>query len=207
MVWKSRSAGGFSSILGELPCSAIQLPAAISFWKSSGFLSFMVCGSRRQYFVFAPHQAFAFPHLYPFPVLTGVVIWPGTQQDYKIKKTPFQVSLLWCIEYGSLSASRNFLMEILRIPFLCGWDVKLSTGWSEKIEPQGDFPPAVLPSQAVPGKYFRPHLVNRRRFQPACCFTAGKSDAGRNLLQPVTGFTSVQRMQTKLTPIFSKGCF
>ena len=63
-----------------------------------------------------------------------------------------------------------------------------------------------LPFQAVPGKYFRPHLVNRRRFQPACCFTAGKSDARRNLLQPVTGFTSVQRMQTKLTPIFSNGC-
>ena len=47
-------------ILGELPYSAIQLPAAISIWESSGFLSFMVCGSRRQYFVFAPHQAFAF---------------------------------------------------------------------------------------------------------------------------------------------------
>ena len=57
-------------------------------------------------------------------------------------------SLLWCIEYGHLSASRNILMEILRIPFLCGWDVKLSIGWSEKVEPQGDFPPAVLPSQA-----------------------------------------------------------
>ena len=58
----------------------------------------------------------------------------------------------------------------------------------------------------LPSKYFRPHLVNRRRFQPACCFTAGKSDARRNLLQPVTEFTSVQRMQTKLTPIFSNGC-
>ena len=57
----------------------------------------------------------------------------------------------------------------------------------------------------LPSKYFRPHLVNRRRFQPACCFTAGKSDARRNLLQPVTEFTSVQRMQTKLTPISSKG--
>ena len=62
----------------------------------------------------------------------------------------------------------------------------------------------ILPG--LPSKYFRPQLVNRRRFQPACCFTAGKSDAGRNLLQPVTGFTSVQRMQTKLTPISSKGC-
>ena len=86
------------------------------------------------------------------------------------------------------------------------WEVKLSIWWSEKVERQGDFPPAFLPSQAVPGKYFRPHLVNRRRFQPACCFTAGKSDARRNLLQPVTEFTSVQRMQTKLTPISSNGC-
>ena len=67
-------------------------------------------------------------------------------------------------------------------------------------------PREAVSSQAVPGKYFRPHLVNRRRFQPACCFTAGKSDARRNLLQPVTEFTSVQRMQTKLTPISSKGC-
>ena len=151
-----------------------------------------------------------------------------------------------CIEYGSLSASRNILWEILRISFFCGWDVKLSIGWSEKVEPQGDFPlflvsfliqqfncqpqfpygnppdflfyglktysfqrmnpREAVSSQAVPGKYFRPHLVNRRRFQPACCFTAGKSDARRNLLQPVTEFTSVQRMQTKLTPIFSNGC-
>ena len=76
---------------------------------------------------------------------------------------------------------------------------------SENVKPQGDFPPAVLSFQAVPGKYFRPHLVNRRRFQPACCFTAGKSDARRNLLQPVTEFTSVQRMQTKLTPISANG--
>ena len=30
--------------------------------------------------------------LYPFPVLTGVVIWPGSYQDCQIKKTPFQVS-------------------------------------------------------------------------------------------------------------------
>ena len=65
-------------------------------------------------------------------------------------------SLLSGTEYGRLSASRNFLMEILQIPFLCGWDVKLSTGWSEKIEPQGDFPPAVLPSQDFPASTFGP---------------------------------------------------
>ena len=66
--------------------------------------------------------------LYPFPVLTGVVIWPGSYQDCQIKKTPFQVSLykpkeirlakkslLSVTEYGHLSASRNILMEILRI--------------------------------------------------------------------------------------------
>ena len=40
--------------------SVIQLPAAISIWESSGFHSSVGCSSRRQYFVFAPHQAFAF---------------------------------------------------------------------------------------------------------------------------------------------------
>ena len=99
--------------------------------------------------------------LYPLSLLSNMVIWPGSYQDYQIKKTPFQVSLykpkeirlakkslLRGTEYGRLSANRNFLMEILRISFFCGWDVKLSIGWSEKVEPQGDFPPAVLPSQA-----------------------------------------------------------
>ena len=99
--------------------------------------------------------------LYPLSLLSNMVIWPGSYQDGQIKKTPFQVSLsepkeirlakkslLRGTEYGRLSANRNFLMEILRISFFCGWDVKLSIGWSEKVEPQGDFPPAVLPSQA-----------------------------------------------------------
>ena len=49
-------------------------------------------------------------------------------------------SLLSGTEYGRLSASRNFNMGILRISFFCGWDVKLPIGWSEKVEPQGDFP-------------------------------------------------------------------
>ena len=48
------------SLFSEAQNMDIYLPAAISLRKSSGFLSFMVCGSRRQYFVFAPHQAFAF---------------------------------------------------------------------------------------------------------------------------------------------------
>ena len=61
------------------------------------------------------------------------------------------------------------------------------------------YPPGFL------SKYFRPHLVNLRRFQPACCFTAGKSGTRRNRLQPATGFSSVQRMQTKLTPISLNG--
>ena len=42
----------------NFPYSAIQLPAAISIWESPGFHSSVGCGSRRQYFVFAPHQAF-----------------------------------------------------------------------------------------------------------------------------------------------------
>ena len=105
-------------------------------------------------------------------------------------------SLLWCIEYGHLSASRNILMEILRISCFTVWKHTASREWTSGS--------CTLPG--LPSKYFRPHWVNRRRFQPACCFTAGKSDARRNLLQPVTEFTSVQRMQTKLTPISSKGC-
>ena len=47
-----------SHLCDEFPYSAIQLPAAISIWESSGFHSSVGCGSRRQYFVFAPHQAF-----------------------------------------------------------------------------------------------------------------------------------------------------
>ena len=83
--------------------------------------------------------------LYPLSLLSNMVIWPGSYQDYQIKKTPFQVSLykpkeirlakkslLSGTEYGPLSASRNIFREILRIPFLCGWDVKLSIGWSKK---------------------------------------------------------------------------
>ena len=45
------------TVLGVSFYSAIQLPAAISIWESSGFHSSVGCGSRRQYFVFAPHQA------------------------------------------------------------------------------------------------------------------------------------------------------
>ena len=48
------------SLFSEAQNMDIYLPAAISLRKSSGFHSSVVCGSRRQYFVFAPHQAFAF---------------------------------------------------------------------------------------------------------------------------------------------------
>ena len=126
--------------------------------------------------------------LYPLSLLSNMVIWPGSYQDYQIKKTPFQVSLykpkeirlakkslLSGTEYGPLSASRNIFREILRIPFLCGWDVKLSIGWSEKVEPQGDFPPAVLPSRQVlsapVGKCCRLSNISRLRKLSLCSLT------------------------------------
>ena len=141
----------------------------------------------------------------PLTFLMSIATWPGTQQDCQIKKTPFQVSLLWCIEYGSLSASRNIFREILRISFLCGWDVKLSTEWSEKVEPQGDFPPAVLPSQAVPGKYFRPHLVNWDDFAPSMTsarITPPPAVAAYRLTPELSGFSHIW---DKLASIFLNG--
>ena len=83
------------SLFSEAQNMDIYLPAAISLWKSSGFLSFMVCGSRRQYFVFAPHQAFAFPLciLYLFSAIwssgLGVPRWPNK------KDTVSGVFLIW----------------------------------------------------------------------------------------------------------------
>ena len=115
-------------------------------------------------------------------------------------------SLLWCIEYGILSASRNILLEILRISFFCGWDVKLSIGWSEKVEPQGDFPPAVLPSQAVPGKYFRPHLVNWDDFAPSMTsarITPPPAVAAYRLTPELSGFSHIW---DKLASISLNGC-
>ena len=56
-------------------------------------------------------------------------------------------------------------------------------------------PKNVLKTYSFPGlssKYFRLHLVNRRRFQPPCCFTAGKSDARRSCLQADTGVIRLQ---------------
>lgn len=56
----------------------------------------------------------------------SIATWPGSQQDYQIKKTPFQVSLskrkeirlakkslLSGTEYGPLSASHNIFREIV----------------------------------------------------------------------------------------------
>ena len=59
-------------------------------------------------------------HLYPFPVLTGVVIWPGTQQDCQIKKTPFQVSLLFGSFLSSQAASSQVLSAFVSLTSVFG---------------------------------------------------------------------------------------
>ena len=136
-----------------------------------------------------------------------MVIWPGSYQDYQIKKTPFQVSLSKPKEPRHAIKSLFSEAQNMDIYLPAAISLRKSSGFLSFMVCGSRRQYFVFaPHQAVPGKYFRPHLVNRRRFQPACCFTAGKSDARRNLLQLVTEFTSVQRMQTKLTPIFSNGC-
>ena len=102
--------------------SAIQLPAAISMWESSGFHSSVGCGSRRQYFVFAPHQAFAFS---------------------------FCILLLFYLH-------RHLAWELPRLPNKKCTSKEMHFLFSN-----------VLSFQAVPGKYFRPHLVNRVDFAPS----------------------------------------
>ena len=121
--------------------------------------------------------------LYPLSLLSNMVIWPGSYQDYQIKKTPFQVSLykpkeirlakkslLSGTEYGPLSASRNIFREILRISCFTVWKHTASREWTSGS--------CTLPG--LPSKYFRPHLVNRRRFQPP---------AASLLVNPMPGVT------------------
>ena len=74
----------------------------------------------------------------------------------------------------------------------CSWDVKLSKECSENIQLPEDESSGSCILPGLPSKYFRPHLVNRRRFQPPCCFNAGKSDARRSCLQADTGVIRLQ---------------
>ena len=84
-----------------------------------------------------------FSHLYPFPVLTGVVIWPGTQQDYQIKKTPFQVSLLFGSFLSSQAASSQVLSAFVSLTSVFG----MGTGVSSQL-----LPPYL---KVVPSKLYR----------------------------------------------------
>ena len=47
--------------------------------------------------------------LYPLSLLSNIVIWPGSYQDYQIKKTPFQVSFL----FGSFLSSQAASSQVL----------------------------------------------------------------------------------------------
>ena len=84
-----------------------------------------------------------FSHLYPFPVLTGVVIWPGTQQDCQIKKTPFQVSLLFGSFLSSQAASSQVLSAFVSLTSVFG----MGTGVSSQL-----LPPYL---KVVPSKLYR----------------------------------------------------
>ena len=94
-------------------------------------------------------------------------------------------SLLWCIEYGILSASRNIFKEILWISCFTVWKRTASGGWK---------PQEAVPSQAVPGKYFRPHLVNWDDFAPSMTsarITPPPAVAAYRLTPELSGFSHI----------------
>ena len=84
-----------------------------------------------------------FSHLYPFPILTGVVIWPGSYQDCQIKKTPFQVSLLFGSFLSSQAASSQVLSAFVSLTSVFG----MGTGVSSQL-----LPPYL---KVVPSKLYR----------------------------------------------------
>ena len=81
--------------------------------------------------------------LYPLSLLSNMVIWPGTQQDCQIKKTPFQVSLLFGSFLSSQAASSQVLSAFVSLTSVFG----MGTGVSSQL-----LPPYL---KVVPSKLYR----------------------------------------------------
>ena len=80
--------------------------------------------------------------------------------------------------FSNLAASRNFSMGILRIPFLCGWDVKFIHRWS------------TLPGRS--SQVLSAPFGKLRRFCPIYDFSSDNSAASRSSLQADTGVIRLQ---------------
>ena len=102
--------------------SAIQLPTAISIWEFFEFPKQMTCSPQQQDIVVAHFTVtevkLVFPHIacYPRSNLGG-----NAQQ----KSTSYEMLVL----FSNSTASRNFLMEILRISCFTVWKHTASRGW------------------------------------------------------------------------------
>ena len=71
------------------------------------------------------------------------------------------------------------------------WDVKLSIWWSEKVEPQGNFPSTFLPSR-LPGQVLSAPFGKLRRFCPIYDFSSDNPGASRSSLQADTAVIRLQ---------------
>ena len=78
-----------------------------------------------------------------FYYFTYIGIWPGSYQDYQIKKTPFQVSLLFGSFLSSQAASSQVLSAFVSLTSVFG----MGTGVSSQL-----LPPYL---KVVPSKLYR----------------------------------------------------
>ena len=81
--------------------------------------------------------------LYSLSLLSNIVIWPGSYQDCQIKKTPFQVSLLFGSFLSSQAASSQVLSAFVSLTSVFG----MGTGVSSQL-----LPPYL---KVVPSKLYR----------------------------------------------------
>ena len=71
------------------------------------------------------------------------------------------------------------------------WDVKLSIWWSEKVEPQGNFPSTFLPSR-LPEQVLSAPFGKSSRFCPIYDFSSNNPGASRSNLQADTAVIRLQ---------------